>query len=101
VTTRTMTWAGVVCLVVGPTALLGQALLTPVGAGGDPAEQRRAVPRWAAVAVGAFPIVGFAVSPAGAALAVAGFGACALTLRRDAVEPSPADGSAAFTSAHT
>ena len=28
----------------------------------------RAVPRWAAVAVGAFPIVGFAVSPAGAAL---------------------------------
>jgi hypothetical protein len=29
VTTRTMTWAGVVCLVVGPTALLGQALLTP------------------------------------------------------------------------
>ena len=61
----------------------------------------RAVPRWAAVAVGAFPIVGFAVSPAGAALALAGFGACALTLRRDAVEPSPADGSTAVTSAHT
>jgi hypothetical protein len=31
--------AGVVCLVVGPTALLGQALLTPVRAGGDAADQ--------------------------------------------------------------
>ena len=37
---------------------------------------------WAAVAVGAFPIFGLALAPAGAALAVAGFGACALTLRR-------------------
>ena len=47
----------------------------------------RAVPRWAAVAVGAFPIVGLVFSPAGAALAVAGFGACALTLWRGAGEP--------------
>ena len=44
--------------------------------------RRRAVPRWAAAAVGAFPIIGLAFFPAGAALAVAGFAACALTLRR-------------------
>jgi hypothetical protein len=59
----------------------------------------RAVPRWAAVAVGAFPIVGFVLPPAGAVLAVAGFGACALTLLRGAVEPSPAEASAPVTPA--
>jgi hypothetical protein len=48
----------------------------------------RAVRRWAALAVGAFPLVGLVLFPAGAALAVAGFGACALTLRHGAVEPS-------------
>ena len=52
--------------------------------------RRRAVPRWAAVAVGAFPIVGLVLAPAGAALAVAGFGVCALTLRRPGANPSPA-----------
>ena len=36
--------------------------------------RRRAGPRWAAAAVG-FPIIGLAVFPAGAALAVAGFAA--------------------------
>lgn len=55
---------------------------------------KRAVPRGAAVSVGAFPIVGLALFPAGAALAAVGFGACALTLRRGAIEVSPADPSA-------
>jgi hypothetical protein len=63
--------------------------------------RRRAVPRWAAVAVGAFPIIGLAFAPGGAALAVAGFGACALALRRTAVEPSPTDMSAPLTPART
>jgi hypothetical protein len=58
--------------------------------------RRCAVPRWAAVAVGAFPIVSL-VFPAGAALAVTGFGACALALRRGAVEPSPAPASSPVT----
>jgi hypothetical protein len=213
-TTRLITGAGLACLVVGPTALLGQALLTPVSAGGDPADQvadaasnlsamrwvllldapvlllvpavlfvgtiagarqsrtaavgtgiafmgtlaalflvaneillyeaarsnelgaialvhdyqhsvlfgamlvlyiggqvlgfvllaialwrTRPVPRWAAVAVGAFPIVGLVLPPAGAALAVAGLGVCALTLLRGAVELSPADTSIPVTPA--
>jgi hypothetical protein len=200
--TRVTTWAGVVCLVVGPAALLAQAVLTPVSGGGDPADQvsdaasdltamrwavlldaplllfvpavlyvgavagarwsrtaavgaglafmgavagvfllandillyeaavsndpgaielvdryqhnvlfalmlvlyiggqvigclllavalwrHRTVPRWAAAAVGAFPVVGLAFFPAGAVLAVAGFGACARTLLRDAGLP--------------
>ena len=38
-TSRLITGAGLACLVVGPTALLGQALLTPVSAGGDAADQ--------------------------------------------------------------
>ena len=38
-TTRMMAWAGVACLVVGPAALLGQALVSPVGAGGAAADQ--------------------------------------------------------------
>jgi hypothetical protein len=59
--------------------------------------RRRVVPRWAAVAVAAFPIIGLAFAPAGAALAVAGFGACALTLQRTAIEPSPTDTSAPLT----
>jgi hypothetical protein len=63
--------------------------------------RRRAVPRWAAVAVGAFPIIGVAFAPAGAALAVAGFGACALTLRRTALEPSPTGTSATLIPART
>jgi hypothetical protein len=64
--------------------------------------RRRAVSRWAAVAVGAFPIIGLAFAPGGAALAVAGFGACALRqLRRTAVEPSPTDTSAPLTPART
>jgi hypothetical protein len=61
--------------------------------------QTRAVPRWAAVAMGAFPIVGFVLPPVGAAAAVAGLGACALTLLRGAVEPSPAEASAPVTPA--
>ena len=63
--------------------------------------RRRAVPRWAAAAVGAFPIVGLILSPAGAALAIAGFGACALTLRRGALEPWPVDASARLAPART
>ena len=54
----------------------------------------RAVPRWPAVALGAFPIVGFGLPPVGAALALAGLGACALTLLRGAAEPSPAESAA-------
>jgi hypothetical protein len=53
--------------------------------------RRRAVPRWAAAAAGTFPFVGGVSAPAGAVLALAGFGACAVTLRRAAVEPSPID----------
>jgi hypothetical protein len=34
-----MTWAGVACLVIGPSALLAQVLVTPVSVGGDPAGQ--------------------------------------------------------------
>jgi hypothetical protein len=63
--------------------------------------RRRAVPRWAAVAVGAFPMLGLFFSPAGAAFAVVGFAACALTLRRGAVETSPADQSVSLTPART
>jgi hypothetical protein len=63
--------------------------------------RRHAVSRWAAVAVAAFPIIGVAFAPAGAALAVAGFGACALTLRRTAREPATADTSAPLTPAPT
>jgi hypothetical protein len=58
----------------------------------------QAVPRWAAIATGAFPIVGFALPPA-AAVAMAGLGACALTLLRSAVEPSPAEAAAPVTPA--
>jgi hypothetical protein len=57
----------------------------------------RPVPRWAAV--GAFPILGFVLPPAGAALAVAGLGVCALTLLRGAVELSPAGTSIPVTPA--
>ena len=57
----------------------------------------RAVPRWAAVALGAFPIVGFGLPPVCAALA--GLGACALTLLRGAAEPSPAESAAPVTPA--
>ena len=63
--------------------------------------RRRVVPRWAAIAVGAYPIVGLVYFPAGAALAVAGFGACARTLRRSAVESTPTDASTALMSAPT
>jgi hypothetical protein len=63
--------------------------------------RRRAVPRWAAVAVGAFPIIGVAFAPAGGALAVGGFGACALTLQRTGVEPAPNDTSTPLTPART
>jgi hypothetical protein len=63
--------------------------------------RRRPVPRWPAAAVGAFPIIGLAVFPAGAALAVAGFAACALTLRRPADEPSPTDTTTPLTPART
>ncbi len=63
--------------------------------------RERAVPRWAAIAVGAFPIIGLVYFPAGAALAVAGFGACALTLRRGAVHLSPADAVTRMASAQT
>jgi hypothetical protein len=50
-TTRLARWAGVLCLVVGPTALLGQALLSPVSVGGDPADQvAEAAAQWPATA---------------------------------------------------
>ena len=38
-TRRMFTSAGVACLVIGPAALFGQALLTPVSEGGDAAVQ--------------------------------------------------------------
>jgi hypothetical protein len=63
--------------------------------------RQRAVPRWAAVALGAFPIIGVAFAPAGAAFAVAGFAACALTLRRTAVELAPTDTTGRLTQART
>jgi len=59
----------------------------------------RAVPRWAAIALGAFPIVGFVLPPVGAALALAGLGAGALTLLRGATEPLPAESAAPVTPA--
>jgi hypothetical protein len=61
---------------------------------------RRVVARWTAIAVGAFPIVGLVNFAAGAVVAVADFGACALALRRSALEPSP-PGSATLTAAPT
>ncbi len=100
-TTKLTTWAGVGCLVIGPAALLAQALLTPVSVGGaadqvadaasDLSAMRRALlfdaPLLLLVAAVLFVacVAGARqsrVDAVGVALAVAGFGACALTLRR-------------------
>ena len=125
-TTRLITWAGLACLAVGPTALLGQALPTPVSAGGDAADQVAAAAsdlsavRWALLldapvlllvpVANDIPLYEAGKSNDPGAIGLvdddqhnllfgAGFWACALTPLRVAVEPSPADASAPVTPA--